>query len=156
MNLKLPIDELNEKDRADVKRVVAELMLSGKSYDEIAQALKDKYGVEMNEKQVEYYVYREFEGVMKSDDGFEEMLKDEDIDILKELKELYLLQRSRVNKLLNFEREIGLPLPESTKNIVVSLSILDKLARVKMQTEVTPFEIRNRLFETILKEIEED
>ena len=132
---------LDEYDKKRVMEIIERGMELGKTFEEIAEALRDVFKDDrITPQMVQYFWLRETgkldEAVSSSTVDVAEEEDDEEVDVIANLEWLYREQKKRVLQYRRMERETGLPIPDTANNIKLLLDILVKLARLRGEFEI--------------------
>jgi len=128
LKLEVPLERYREK----VLPLIARLAAEGRGWSEIAEAVSREVGFHVGEEMVKYF-YSKYLAPATGEDEVEEV----DVGSIRdELRWLYSVQKSRILRLQRLEREAGLPIPETARNIEVALKILELMQKSESGVDV--------------------
>jgi len=128
MTTRTELDEISDERKEEIKVLIATRLSEGKMWNEIAEELKDKYGIEVTDKAVKYWFEKEVGTIIMTDEDDEKIIE---VDTYHEKLRLYKEQIERLKLLRKLEKQIGMAIPETRKNIETALLILEKIREEK-------------------------
>jgi len=114
---------------------ILSMFMQGKTFDEIASEL----GIER--RRVESVV-NSILGQRAEEERDEQFTSFED-----ELLSLYLMQKRRVMRYLNLEKNMRIPLPETKDNLVILLKILEVMWKVQKGGRLDLMDMKRSIFD---------
>jgi len=114
---------------------ILSMFMQGKTFDEIASEL----GIER--RRVESVV-NSILGQRAEEERDEQFTSFED-----ELLSLYLMQKRRVMRYLNLEKNMRIPLPETKDNLVILIKILEVMWKVQKGGKLDLIDLKRSIFD---------